>query len=384
MLKLKASIGQQGKDNVGSWRYVDMYALSPSSETTMSPSFSVMGNPNITWETTTNFSTGIEFALFENRLVGSIEYYNKKISDLLFWLSVPESAGSRGYYDNIGDMRNTGVEVALTGTVVRTKNIQWNVSLNLSHNADRILSLPESKVTDKGGFTENSRWYKVGGCFYNSMYKKFAGVNEQGVATYWVDEDVKNATNIPGKKHSYTTTIFAEASTYEIGDLTPKVFGGFGTTLRIYDFDLSFTFDYQLGGKIFDTRYQNLMAPNSTGSASAAGANIHVDYIKSWSPNNTSSTIPRWQYLDQYGSQTSDRFLTNASYLNFQSFTIGYTLPKNLIKGVSKMRIYAAGENLGFWSARKGLDPRYSFTGNTYVAVYSPVRNISGGIQITF
>ena len=382
MLKLKASIGQQGKDNIGAYYYTDMYSLTPSSETTMAASFYRLGNPEITWETTTNFNTGVEFAFLKERLTGSFEYYYKKISDLLFWLSVPESNGSRGAYDNIGDMRNAGIELSLTGAIVRTKAVDWRVSVNLTHNTDKILSLPEAKIADNGGYTENGKWLKVGGSFYNVWYRKFAGLNDQGVATYWVDETLNGATNKPGTKYSKTTTVFAEASYYEMGDITPKVFGGFGTTARIYDFDLSATFDYQLGGKMFDTRYQVLMSPAV--DPSSAGSNIHVDYIKSWSTNNTSSTIPRWQYGDQYGSSSSDRFLTNASYLNFQSFTVGYTLPKNLIKDISKLRIYAAGENLGFWSARKGLDPRYSFTGNTYVAVYSPVRNFSGGIQITF
>ncbi len=90
--------------------------------------------------------------------------------------------------------------------------------------------------------------------------------------------------------------------------------------------------------------------------------------------------------MDQYTTASSNRFLTNASYLNFQSFTVGYTLPKIVVKkmGISNMRIYASGENLGFWSARKGLDPRYSFSGNESVNVYSPVRTITGGIQLTF
>ena len=95
--------------------------------------------------------------------------------------------------------------------------------------------------------------------------------------------------------------------------------------------------------------------------------------------------IPRWQYADDYTAY-GDRFLTNASYLNFQSFTVGYTLPKKLTKnfGVSSLRVYAAGENLCFWSKRKGLDPRYSYDGNESVSVYSPVRTIMGGIQLSF
>ncbi|MFT4222780.1 SusC/RagA family TonB-linked outer membrane protein [Dysgonomonas sp.] len=384
MLKVKASIGQQGNDNIGDWAYTDLYSLSKVSDTSMSPSFSRIGNPNITWETTTNFNGGIEFSFWKSRLTGNIDLYTKKTSDLLFWLSVPESAGSRGYYGNVGDIRNSGVELTLTGAIVRTKDIDWSVSTNLSHNATKILDLPEAKITENGGFTESSMWYEVGGPLYNSFRAKYAGVNENGLATYWIDDNLKGATNRPGKEYSRTTTNVNEASRYALGSLLPKVFGGFSTMLRIHDFDASVTFDFQLGGKVYDTRYQSLMAPGQT--ASDAGSTFHKDYAKAWSPNNTSSNIPRWQYGDQYSAASSDRFLTSASYLNFQSFTVGYTLPKKLLKSVNiaKMRIYAAGENLGFWSARKGLDPRYSYSANTQVGVYSPVRNISGGIQLTF
>lgn len=125
------------------------------------------------------------------------------------------------------------------------------------------------------------------------------------------------------------------------------------------------------------------MTPSSLGGN--GGNNFHKDYVKSWSLENTSSNIPRWQYGDLYTSAASDHWMESASYLNFQSFTVGYTLPKKLLKSVAKIRVYAAGENLGFWSARKGLDPRYSFEGNeNSVNVYSPIRNISGGVQVTF
>ena len=91
-LKLKFSIGQQGNDNIGNWAYTDLYSLTAASDTQMSASFYRIGNPDITWETTTNINVGVEFNLFRNRLTGSIDYYNKKTTDLLFWLSVPESA----------------------------------------------------------------------------------------------------------------------------------------------------------------------------------------------------------------------------------------------------------------------------------------------------
>ena len=389
MLKLKFSVGQQGNDNIGSYAYTDLYKLTPINSTSMSASFARMGNEDITWETTTNYNAGVEFSLFDGRLTGNIDYYNKKTSDLLFWLSVPESAGTRGYYGNIGDIRNYGVEMALTGSIIRTKNIEWLVSANLSHNKTKILSLPESKTGELGGFIETNstslgqNWFEVGKPLYNAICIEYAGVNEKGEATYWVDEELKGKTNVPGKNHSYTTTNPNEATKYTQGSILPKLFGGFNTTLKIGDFDASATFDYQIGGKITDYRYASLMSP--TESKAGAGSAIHKDYIKSWSPNNTSSDIPRWQYGDRYTVfSSSDRFLTNASYLNFQSFTVGYTLPKKLLKDISTIRIYVAGENLCFWSARKGFDPRNSFDGNTSVSTYSPARNVTGGIQLTF
>ena len=388
MLKLKASIGQLGKEDIGAFAYTDLYELSKSSDTEMSPSFYRIGNHDITWETTTNFSSGVELSLFNGRLAGVVEFYYKKIVDNLFWLSVPESAGTRGYYGNVGDISNIGVELTLTGTVVRTKDIDWRVMVNMTHNKDKYLRLPASKIADNGGFVEGGRWHREGGSIYNALYAKYAGVNEQGMATYWRDTELNqelpasNIINKPGTEYSEAVTSFQLATRYELGSLLPKVFGGFGTTLRIYGFDVSATFDYQLGGKVYDQRYAVYMSPSVT--ASDAGRNIHVDYAKAWTPNNTSSNIPRWQYADQFATSSSDRFLTKADYLNFQSFTVGYTLPTNLIQGISRLRIYAAGQNLAFWSARQGFDPRHSFTENTYTTVYSPVRNISGGIQITF
>ena len=385
-LKIKASIGQQGNDNIGNWAYIDLYTLSKTSDTSMAASFARMGNKNITWETTTNLNIGTEFSFFNRRLSGTIDLYSKKTTDLLFWLSIPESAGSRGYYGNVGDIRNNGIEVTLTGSIIRTKDLDWSVTANIAHNSTKILKLPESKIADNGGFNETSKlettqyWYRVGGPLYNGYMPKYAGVNEKGEATYWVDEDAGGGKH--GTKYSYTTTNPNSASKYETGSLLPKAFGGFSTTVVYKGFDFTASFDYQIGGKVYDSRYASLMSPCD--NSSAAGSAIHKDYLKSWSPNNTSSNIPRWQYGDNYTTAQSDRFLTNASYFNFQSFTVGYSIPTQHIPFFSKIRVYCSGENLGFISARKGLDPRYSYDGGTTLNAYSPVRNISGGIQLTF
>ena len=124
------------------------------------------------------------------------------------------------------------------------------------------------------------------------------------------------------------------------------------------------------------------MSNPTTGS----GSNYHKDVLKAWTPENPNSDIPRWQYGDQYAAAMSDRFLVNASYLNFQNAQIGYTLPANITSRfqVSKLRFYIACDNIVYWSCRQGLDPRFSLTGSTNNAVNSPVRTISGGVNITF
>ncbi|MCD8183997.1 MAG: SusC/RagA family TonB-linked outer membrane protein, partial [Bacteroides sp.] len=227
MLKLKFSVGQQGNDNIGNYAYAGLYTLTKVNDSTMSPSFYQIGNPDITWETTTDINAGVEFSFWKGRLTGGIDFYTKKTTDLLFWLSVPESAGSRGYYGNIGDIRNTGVELALTGAIVRNRLVDWSLSANFSHNKTKILSLPESKIVDNGGFISSNdartyqNWFEVGGELYTPFMAEYAGLNEKGEALYWVDEDFVGAdgkailNSKPGKNHSFTTTDFSQATRYK-------------------------------------------------------------------------------------------------------------------------------------------------------------------------
>ncbi len=383
-LKLKASIGQQGNDGIGNFRYTDLYQLVNSGTYTMSPSFYAKGNDAITWETTTNLNIGAEFSLFKGRFTGSFDWYRKKITDLLFSLSVPVSSGYTSYYSNVGDISNTGFELVLSGSVYRTKDIDINITANASHNYAKIDKLPEAEVKANGGFVSSNRWFTPGGPYYNPFRYSYAGVNEKGEATYWVDSKVGHDAAKPGTSKDKVTTNTQEATYYEMGNIAPALNGGFALNFRYKFVDLSLTFDYQIGGKLYDSQYASLMSPDADGSN---GYTIHKDYAKSWSYNNTESNIPRWQYNDLYTASASDRFYVNASYLNFQSVNFGLTMPKKWLANLpmSSVRFYAAGENLIFWSARKGLDPRASFTsGNSLNAYNQATRNLSAGVQVTF
>ena len=331
---------------------------------------------------------------------GEFNFYTKKTTDMLFWLGVPESVGVRGYYGNLGDIRNTGVEFTIGGDIIRTKNIIWNVSANISHNRAKALKLDPTKTAQYGGFAQADvsagfnipMWYAEGKSLYNGMMADYAGVNEKGQPLYWVDEDIYrdfkagklSNSSKPGSKHSFTTTDWSEATNYT-HEMLPVANGGFTTTLRVYDFDFNATFDYQLGGQIYDFGYAGLMGNVRT---KGDGSNLSKDVLKAWTPNNTSSDIPRFMYTDPDLTAQSTRFLTSAKYLNFQSFTVGYSVPTKLARKLmlSKIRLYIQGQNLCFWSARKGLDPRFSFQGTSHSGVnsYAPVRTVMGGLQLSF
>lgn len=383
MLKLKASVGSQGNDNISNYLYTDTYTLS-NNQDSPAISFGVKGNKEITWETNTNFNAGIDFDLLRGRISGSVEYFYRKTSDMLFWFTTPYSLGYSGYYDNIGDMRNSGVEMSANIGLYRNENINWNFYVNLTHYTNKITMLPQDKktVTVEGyeGYANGSRFVGEGLPLNTFYIPKYAGVNQETGQSMWVKDILDKDGNVTGKT---TTTEYSEATQYLCGAPTPDIYGGFGTSIDFYGFDFSASFTYSVGGLSYDSGYAGFMtSPTSL----SIGSNYHKDVFKAWSPDNRNSNIPRFQYQDQYTASESDRFLTDASYLNFQNAQLGYTLPERITKKlyISRLRVYVACDNIIYWSRRQGFDPRFSFAGTTNSAVNSPVRTVSGGLNITF
>ena len=123
-----------------------------------------------------------------------------------------------------------------------------------------------------------------------------------------------------------------------------------------------------------------------TPPGSSVGYNFHRDVLKAWTADHPDSNIPRWQFNDVNGASQSDRFITSASYFNIENVNMGYTLPARWVSKVSilSLRIYAACDNVWYWSARKGFDPRGSFSGNPSTASFVPVRTLSLGVNVKF
>ena len=383
MLKFKISYGQQGNDNLGSdseryYLYEDQFQVNGENKNP-AVAFSIKGNKDITWETSHSFNVGLDFEMFSGRLTGAFEYFLRASSDLLYMLPVPFTSGYTEYPMNVGAMRNSGVEVDLNGSILKTDNLEWKFNVNATHVRNVITDLHESvKKSETGGITGGNFIREVGGSMYDMYLRQYAGVDTQtGEGLYYKD---------PDRGDFNTTPDWSMAKQARMGSTLPKVYGGFGTTVEAYGVDFSVQLSYQLGGRVYDGTYEQLMH-----SGKQKGLNWHKDILNAWTPENSGSDIPRLNYLDDGSYQkTSSRFVTSSNYLSLNSIVLGYTFPSKLVSRVklSSVRVYLAGDNLALLSARKGLDPRqyWGLGGSTTTGnyTYSSMRTISGGVNITF
>lgn len=375
LLKLKVSYGSQGNDGLDNYHvWSDLYTVSENNGT-FATTLAYKGNPDLTWETSYNFNGGIDFGFFNNRLTGTIEGWRRRTEDMLYYRPVPNSLGYAYLPVNIGSVSNGGLDVELHGEVIKTNNVTWSLYLNMSYFKNRILKLsPELN----GQWIDGTYMYKEGESMYNRYLKSYAGVDsETGKSLWWMNEE-----DDKGNIKRVTTTEYGSATQYETGDILPKVYGGFGTSLSTYGVDLSIAFNYQLGGRVYDSGYAQLM---HGGYSSSAGQNWHMDILKAWTENNKNTDVPALNADDRYINATSDRWLVSSNYLTLQNITLGYTFPSKLLKKahIEKLRIYAVADNVALFAARKGLDPRQGY-GSSHQLYYSPMRTISGGLSITF
>ena len=377
MLKFKISYGLQGNDNLmfqgGLYRnyypYQDQYTLA-NSNGDFSTSLYYKGNKEITWETSHSFNTGFDFAFWGGKLGGSVEYFSRKTTDMLYFKPVAASMGYSRFPENVGSMVNRGVELDLYSNIIENKNLSWNVNFNLTHFKNKVLELsPELN----GQLIDGARIYREDESMYQLYLPKYVGVDSETGESLWALVTPDENGNTVTKSYSV-----ASENRFASGDILPKVYGGFGTSVTAYGFDLSVSFAYQLGGRILDYTYQGLMDVAATGSA------LHKDMLKAWTPENKNTDVPRMNINDQYTNRLTDRFLTSSDYLSLQNITLGYTLPKSLTRKmqIDGVRVFFVADNVALLTARKGLDPRQG-----YVAadnVYSPIRTISGGISLNF
>lgn len=378
-LKIKASYGTQGNDNIGyTHTYSDLYSVN---RVDGAPAFTKVfrGNKDLTWEKSNNFNVGFE-GRFLNLLTVNADFFIKETKDMLYAHPLAVSEGSpTTILRNEMDMKNTGFEIEVNADIIKTKDIRWNLSFNATHYKNELTKLPEGKPDS--GYRAGSYWRKKGGSLYDFYMYDFAGINpENGAAQYkkYAKDDDGNETGefelVDGYSNSGATLHATGKSA--IPDLT----GGATTTLEAFGFDFTVATAFQFGGYVSDSFYGNLMSPGD------AGHNFHKDMFKRWTPNNTNASVPALNYQNQDENVlTGTALLTKANYFSLRNITLGYSLPKELLSKVhvDRLRVYLTGDNLWLKSERKGLDPRQGFGGGTGY-VYSAMKTFSLGVNLTF
>ncbi|MDR1814231.1 MAG: SusC/RagA family TonB-linked outer membrane protein [Tannerella sp.] len=373
-LKLRASYGETGNDNVTEYAYMTLFGIGYNNRDEAGIFFSRYGNPDLVWETAISKDIAVEFALFKN-LSGTIEYYNHSNDDLIFERPVQTSAGISSYYKNIGRIDNHGLEVELNYTAFKNKDWHVTVGGNFSFLKNIIKELPEESIV-----SGNYR-YEVGKSRYEWWLRQYVGVDpDNGQALYlFDDENAATGTDVYEKDGKMVTYTLNKAKYAYSGSSIPKSYGGFSTSVRFKNFDFYAHFSYGLGNKFLDGSYQTLMS-NRYAYA------MHVDVLKAWKQPGDVTNVPR---LDQTRSGdydgTSTRWLVSGNYLSFKNLNISYTVPKPFLSnyGLKTTRIGATVENLALWTARKGLNPQESF-GGTQGNYYVPARVITLLLNLSF
>ncbi len=391
-LKLRASYGETGNDDVsGYYPYQTTYELGYNNSTEAGAYFTDIANKDLKWETQISTDVAVEFGLWD-RIYGSIEVFQKSSKDLLFDVSTPSSAGVSSIIKNIGKIKNNGFEIDLNATVLERNDWFMSLGVNTTFVKNELVTLPETMR--ENGYINGSKKWEEGRSIYDFWLRQWYGVNpENGDGLFYLDTEEYNAadetlsddvaetvTTIDGVQLTNNSDYAAFAYS---GTSTPTVYGGFNFNLSWKNIDLSATFSYQLGGKLLDYNYADIMSTSGYGEA------MGEDLIRAWKNPGDITDVPRLDanadFNSSVGTGISTRWLTSSNFLNLRALSLGYNLPKQLIAKahISNARISLTGENIFMIKAYQGLNPTQTYSGissNTYM----PTRNYTISLNVAF
>jgi len=424
-LKLRASYGTLGNQDTGSFLWTNIYRLR-SLDSKPALSWYRPGNPNITWERVNGFDLGLEFTILKDRLDAEVIFYDRTTKNLIMSIPSAPSIGIGAIPTNDGILNNRGVELALKSKLVKTRDVELSLRLNLAHNKTQMVKMQsEYRWGEMRPVISPAADYD----FHAIFYPQFLGVadwvdlnkdgkktaDECGISQWlayydlndptWLDGSTKYITNLYHYLHADTVggglihpnarvvkdTVndprFAGIA-YTGKKTRPDVFGGFGLDLTAHGFEFSFFFNYQIGGYMVDYVYQAMMEDQTLGSYA-----WHKDMLKAWNPitgNTSNLTVPRVSAgLDSrywMANSSSTRFLTSNSALQLANVRIGYTFPSKWTKKalMNSASIYFSADNLFVVTARKGYFPFSYFEGGSDRSQYIPLSTVMVGIKLQF
>lgn len=363
---LRASYGTVGNQDIDWYAARGLYSAGYNYNSSSGMVPTSISNPDLTWEVAKKFDIGFDMS-FINRIHLTFDYYNETTSDALFEVPLSYTTGLSSVYQNIGKIRNSGIEASVNATIFAKKDLQWDIHANITWNKNKVLKLSTGEpIESTYTIIEEGRPYRQ---FY---MKEYAGVDrETGKPLWYLNEEGDE-----------TTSDYNSAAKRYVGSAEPKVLGGFGTNLKWKGFDFNMDFTYRLGGKVFDS------GAKFTGFGMSWRTPLKDVALNSWTEDNKDAKYPQYIYGDPYNATSgSSRFLYSGNFLRLSNITLGYTVPKNLTSRIliQKLRVYVSVDNLHTWTAGDfvGYNPETYASG--YIAWQYPATcTFIGGIQLTF
>ncbi len=354
-------------------------------------------NPDLKWEVSKEWNFGIDYGFLNNRIHGSLDVYVKTTNDLLFWYNVPMPPNLySSTLVNVGDMRNTGIELMIEAIPVQTKDFEWTTTLTASHNKNKLLKLSNDlyetdNFQEVGGISDpistETHCMEVGKPLGDFWGLKFVGYDKDGFALVEASDG-----NGGWTVKQFNANLNNLENRQRLGSGTPKVILGWGNTFRYKDFDLSMQFTSQLGYKILNASrcfYENnSIAYNRLKTAADLHPAINPDgtpYIDPETGKQKMVTLSQ-----SMGQGFWSDHLENGDFLKLSNITLGYTFtPKGALSNfIKKARIYANATNLFCITGYTGIDPEVD---NYFMAPgiddrdkYPVTRNYTVGLSLNF
>ena len=385
-LKLRAGYGVSGNAlGFGAYSAYTLFGLnSGSSFTYNGVTYSKIeatqnGNKDLKWETTKMFNVGVDFAFLDSRLSGSIEFYNKKTSDLIWSYDVSTNIYPVGSMNaNVGDITNTGIELTVNAVPVKTKDFTWQTTVNLAHNKNKVDKLSNKKFSvdykdwgdpNIGGISSNGEVERIkeGESLGTFWTYEWAGYNDHGQSTYYVHD----ATT--GERTGEVTTTPEKKDKTKVGCALPKVTYGWNNTLIYKKWALTAFFQGNIGNKIMNAT----RAHYSNKALLSAGKNVLADALKD-----------KYFTSDNTYYYPSDRYLENGSFFRLSTLSLAYTFD-NLDGWLKSVQVYGTAKNVFTITGYKGLDPDINLGGlepglDKRETFYPHTRSFILGVKVNF
>lgn len=389
MFKLRFSWGQTGNQEIGNYSSLitfssgNMYVLDDALTATLNPSR--IANPDLRWETTAQTDVGIDFAILDRRVSGTIEWYKKNTTDMLLNLPVPSSSGFSSKRVNIGEMMNTGIEFGLTTYNVSSRNFTWSSDINFYTLKNEVLDLGgiEAIYTGSLGPVAGNPAIIIPGQPIYSFY----GWEVEGV--WQLDEsDAASGYGLaPGdlkfKDQNEDGTINGDDRVV-LGDSFPDFSWGFGNTFKYKGFGLHIFFKGVHGLSMLNANLLEQYYPRS-----GVRINRFADpFLNRWTPDNPTNEQPSYINTNQHSQAVNSMNVEDASYVKLQTVRLSYTLPASTVKGIRSLEVYVSGMNLYTFSDYQGFDPALNPYGSANFRVdwngYPSGRTFLLGLNIGF